>query len=382
MSPLGNPRPSGQGGSQGYEIERSYQAQPGCLSGCAVVILRVHRLAWRHRAALKPFGLALGVLVVTVAVRTASGYRLAWQPFVLLGGTALGAAAGLWWFGHRVRLDRTIERGYAAAVAVACGIWAEAAYYHGPLYPPMLWALLAGTVAGGVPWWWHRRIRRRTWSGIQRWKADLEQHESGSTVGRLPRRGAVGLRPQARPGARPLGAGLRAGRHHPRPGGRPVGGGGAGAGGPRPGDGPPQAPHLADEPGHARAGRARRRAQAACGQQAGHRGDRDADLPGPGHGGQPDRHHAVPDRAGAGVVADRPAVRRQGVPAGQHPRRGQRDPRPRVGVGRLEGARDPQGQAGHAVPGRSRGRQPAAGAGLPPSVSTSGEAVGAAESLS
>jgi S-DNA-T family DNA segregation ATPase FtsK/SpoIIIE len=184
MSPLGNPRPSGQGGSQGYEIERSYQAQPGCLSGCAVVILRVHRLAWRHRATLKPFGLALGVLMVTVAGRTASGYRLAWQPFVLLGGAALGAAAGLWWFGHRVRLDRTIERGYAAAVAVACGAWAEAAYYRGPLYPPVLWALLVGTLAGGVPWWWHRRIRRRTGSGIQRWKADLEQHESGSTVGR------------------------------------------------------------------------------------------------------------------------------------------------------------------------------------------------------
>ena len=168
----------------GYEIERSYQAQPGCLSGCAVAVLRVHRLAWRHRATLKPFELALGVLVVTVAARTATGYRLAWQPFVLLGGTALGAAAGLWFFGHRVRLDRRVERAYAAAVAIACGIWAVSACYRGPLYPPMLLALLAGTVAGAAPWWWHRRIRRRTWSGIQRWKADLEQHESGSTVGR------------------------------------------------------------------------------------------------------------------------------------------------------------------------------------------------------
>src|SRR6266487_4059279 len=99
MSPLGNPRPSGQGGSQGYEIERSYQAQPGCLTGCAVAILWVHRLAWRHRAALKPFGLALGVLAVTVTVRTAYGYRLAWQPFTLLGGLSVGAAAGLWFFG-------------------------------------------------------------------------------------------------------------------------------------------------------------------------------------------------------------------------------------------------------------------------------------------
>src|SRR6266540_4676928 len=130
----------------GYEIERSYQAQPGCLSGCAVAVLRVHRLAWRRRATLKPFELALGVLVVTVAARTATGYRLAWQPFVLLGGTALGAAAGLWFFGHRVRLDRRVERAYAAAVAIACGIWAVSACYRGPLYPPMLLALLAGTV--------------------------------------------------------------------------------------------------------------------------------------------------------------------------------------------------------------------------------------------
>ncbi len=157
-----------------YNLEQSYAAQPGCLTGCAVAILWVHRLAWRHRAALKPFGLALGVLAVTVTVRTAYGYRLAWQPFTLLGGLSVGAAAGLWFFGDQVRLDRRVERAYAAAVAVACGVWAEAACYRGPLYPPLLLALLLGTVAGGLPWWWHRRVRRKRTDPIKAATADWD----------------------------------------------------------------------------------------------------------------------------------------------------------------------------------------------------------------
>ncbi|HEY5985974.1 MAG TPA: FtsK/SpoIIIE domain-containing protein, partial [Streptosporangiaceae bacterium] len=60
-----------------------------------------------------------------------------------------------------------------------------------PMRPTLLLVLLAGTVAGGAPWWWHRRIRSRVEAGVAAWRADLEQHEQGSSVGR-PRFDAAG----------------------------------------------------------------------------------------------------------------------------------------------------------------------------------------------
>jgi hypothetical protein len=172
----------------GYGIEQDYRAQPGCATGCALAILRVHhlvwRLAWRYRDMLKPFGVAAGVLVVTLAVRVAYASRWTWQPLAILAVLSVAAAAALWFGGQHLRLDRAPERAYATAVALAAGVWAQAAYWFGPLDPPMLGWLLLTTLGGGVPWWWHRRIRRRVEAGIGQWKADLEQHEQGSSVGR------------------------------------------------------------------------------------------------------------------------------------------------------------------------------------------------------
>jgi S-DNA-T family DNA segregation ATPase FtsK/SpoIIIE len=160
----------------GYAIEQDYRQQPGCATGCAFAILRTHqlvwRLAWRYRDMLKPLGVAAGVLVVTLAVRTAYGYRWTWQPLTILAVLSAAAAVGLWFGGQYLRLDRAPERAYAAGVALASGVWAEVAYYRGPLYPPMLGWLLLATLAGGAPWWWHRRIRRKREDPIKQATAD------------------------------------------------------------------------------------------------------------------------------------------------------------------------------------------------------------------
>jgi DNA segregation ATPase FtsK/SpoIIIE, S-DNA-T family len=114
------------------------------------------RLAWRYRSELAPLSLALALLVAGVVLH-------AWWPgwWQIVAAVGVAAALIVGDLGHRLGLDRPIERGYAATVTAAGGLWLAAATRLGPLRRPLLAILLAGVVAGGAPWWTHRRRRAK-----------------------------------------------------------------------------------------------------------------------------------------------------------------------------------------------------------------------------
>ncbi len=148
---------------------------------------RLTRLAWRYRSALAPAGCAFGVLAASLIVRPAFYGPGLMPKLAVLTLVTVSAAGGLWQWGARAGLDRAIERAYAAVVTLAGGLWLEGAIVLGPLRNAVLKALAAGTLIGAIPWWWHRRIRRgerRAERGIAAWRADLERHEPGSSLGR------------------------------------------------------------------------------------------------------------------------------------------------------------------------------------------------------
>jgi DNA segregation ATPase FtsK/SpoIIIE, S-DNA-T family len=114
------------------------------------------RLAWRYRSELAPLYAALALLVAGLVLH-------AWWPGWWQIIAAVGVAAGLIVgdLGHRLGLDRPIERAYATAVTAAGGLWLAAATRLGPLRRPLLLVLLAGMLVAGVPWWTHRRRRAK-----------------------------------------------------------------------------------------------------------------------------------------------------------------------------------------------------------------------------
>jgi S-DNA-T family DNA segregation ATPase FtsK/SpoIIIE len=114
------------------------------------------RLAWRYRSELAPLYAAFGLLVAGVVLH-------AWWPgwWQIIAAVAVAAGLIVGDLGHRLGLDRPIERGYAAVMTAAAGFWLAAAARLGPLRRSLLVLLLAGMVAGGVPWWTHRRRRAK-----------------------------------------------------------------------------------------------------------------------------------------------------------------------------------------------------------------------------
>jgi DNA segregation ATPase FtsK/SpoIIIE, S-DNA-T family len=114
------------------------------------------RLAWRYRSELAPLTLALVLLAAGVVLH----WRWpGWWQVVAAVGVAAGLVVGD--LGHRLGLDRPVERGYASTVTAAGGLWLAAATRYGPLRRPLLVLLLAGMLAAGVPWWTHRRRRAK-----------------------------------------------------------------------------------------------------------------------------------------------------------------------------------------------------------------------------
>jgi S-DNA-T family DNA segregation ATPase FtsK/SpoIIIE len=110
---------------------------------------------YRYRSELAPPALA-SLLTLTGMVLHSRAPHTA--PIV--AALAAAMAAGL--SRSEIAPDlRRIERVYAIAVTVAAGLWLTFATAHGPGAGPLLVLLIVGTVAGGLPWWAHRRRRAK-----------------------------------------------------------------------------------------------------------------------------------------------------------------------------------------------------------------------------
>jgi DNA segregation ATPase FtsK/SpoIIIE, S-DNA-T family len=114
------------------------------------------RLAWRYRSELAPLYLAVALLAAGLVLH---GVWPGWWQIIT--AVAVAAALIVGDLGHRLGLDRPIERGYAATVTAGGGLWLAAATRFGPLRRPLLALLAAGVILGGVPWWTHRRRRAK-----------------------------------------------------------------------------------------------------------------------------------------------------------------------------------------------------------------------------
>jgi len=114
------------------------------------------RLAWRYRSELAPLYLAAALLLAGLVLH---GVWPGWWQIIAAVAVAAGLIVGD--LGHRLGLDRPIERSYAATVTAAGGLWLAAATRYGPLRRPLLVVLLAGMLLAGVPWWTHRRRRAK-----------------------------------------------------------------------------------------------------------------------------------------------------------------------------------------------------------------------------
>ena len=171
--------------------------RPGCWPTLA-------RFCWRYRSELAPAWLAIGLLAAGVAVRLVTFDRPAFWTLTVLNLASIAAAGGLWQWGGRVKLDRAVERAYAAVLTLAGGLWLALGAVLSPLRADLLLALLVGTVAGGVPWWWHRRRRAKVRLGraLQAWTAELAEAEPGSSLQRVEvdPEGGCTIRWRLRPG--------------------------------------------------------------------------------------------------------------------------------------------------------------------------------------
>src|SRR5690242_14387723 len=126
------------------------------------------RMLWRYRSELAPLTAALILLLtgawthsthrgwsVGCAVLTAALTALLVIPPTRLPVRIAG------WLSRWSIYERRAERLYAACVVGLAGTWLSAATRWGPGTAPLPTVLLLGTVAGGLPWWTHRRRRAR-----------------------------------------------------------------------------------------------------------------------------------------------------------------------------------------------------------------------------
>ena len=130
------------------------------------VLAALGRLLFRYRSALAPFTTALTLAAAALVLHVS---HRAWWPLIL-GATVvmvLTAAAT----GAPFHADRVSERVYAATATGAAGGWLVAATALGPWRSPLPTLLALGVLAGGLPWWTHRRrrMRVRVDRSIQAW---------------------------------------------------------------------------------------------------------------------------------------------------------------------------------------------------------------------
>ena len=154
-----------------------------------IILSTLGRLAFRHRSAFAPLWVALAAFIAAsavhghharwwVAVATVTAVTTAILAFPLpvlrghpAGRRVAGALSRLW---EKCGIDRTIERGYAAAVTATAGGWLAAAIANGPVSKPLPMVAIIATLILAVPWWFHRRRRAKVrverkiagWPGI------------------------------------------------------------------------------------------------------------------------------------------------------------------------------------------------------------------------
>lgn len=130
------------------------------------------RLLYRYRSELAPFTTGL---VLEAAAMLLHAEHPTWWLYVAGATAAVSAIVGA--TGAPFRAERRSERVYATAAALAAGGWLAAATKLGPLTDPLPTVLGLSLLAGGLPWWTHRRRRMRVTVDrtIQAWPDIAEQ---------------------------------------------------------------------------------------------------------------------------------------------------------------------------------------------------------------
>jgi len=157
-----------------------------------LILILAGRLLWRYRSELAPLAVALGLAVCGV---WAHAVHPGWAVAIAAVAT-IGAAVILW---PRIAtlarcwsvLGRRAERIYAASVVLLGGLWLAAATRWGPGAGALPTVALVGTVAGGVPWWAHRRrharvrVERTIEAGEWERRIDLIRREKAKILDQL-----------------------------------------------------------------------------------------------------------------------------------------------------------------------------------------------------
>jgi len=122
----------------------------------------VVRALWRYRSELAPVMATVGVVIAAATLHRSHPRWWPWLMVVTLADVAaLVLPAPRWLRKEWPILDRTAERGYAAAVCAAGGGWLTAATALGPATPPMPALGIIVALICAIPWWASRRRRAK-----------------------------------------------------------------------------------------------------------------------------------------------------------------------------------------------------------------------------
>ena len=122
----------------------------------------VVRALWRYRSELAPVVATVGVMIAAATLHRSHPRWWPWLMVVTLADVAaLVLPAPRWLRKEWPILDRTAERGYAAAVCAAAGGWLTAATALGPATPPMPALGIIVALICAIPWWASRRRRAK-----------------------------------------------------------------------------------------------------------------------------------------------------------------------------------------------------------------------------
>ncbi|MBR7830242.1 hypothetical protein KDK95_28325 [Actinospica sp. MGRD01-02] len=141
-------------------------------NGFADVLAALGRLLYRYRSELAPL---TTVLVLAMAGELLHTEHPQWWPYVAGAAVVLAGVVGA--TGAPFRAEQRSERVYATAAVFAAGGWLSAAAKLGPSRDPLPTLLGLAVLAGGLPWWTHRRRRMRVTVDrtIQAWPDIAEQ---------------------------------------------------------------------------------------------------------------------------------------------------------------------------------------------------------------